>query len=358
MTSTRKSSRPHTLASATRLAIAGGALLSVLAIIGHVDRGGAEPVANSAAAPARPSGIIAFRRFFDAAHDWGALFTIRLDGHGERQITHPGRHVVDSRNGAPSFTPDGRALIFDQTDAAGTSSLWRVNADGTNAHRLHTLSGFPGDGWPSLSPDGREIAVARAFGSQDSFNDLKTSLYVLQADGSQPREVAPFGYNADVQGAAWSPDGHHITFSVVNNGPGTPAGGSALYSVAATGGGLHRITPWSTNAKFAGPQYSPDGRLVLFRLLPPGQDFGGDLYTIHADGGGLHRLSRFPAGSSLGGAAWSPDGRYIVFANTGIGGQDDIFIMRSDGTHVIPVTRTPAWDSAPTWTRTRKRAPY
>ena len=353
MTSIRNPSRVRALASATRLAIAGGAVIGGLMLIGRVDRGGTEAVASAVAAPAQPSGIIVFRRFFDAAHDWGALFAIRPDGHGERQITHPGMHVVDSLNGAPSFTPDGRALIFDQTDATGTGSLWRVNLDGTGAHRLRTLSGFPGDGWPSLSPDGREIAVARAFGSQDGFNDLKTSLYVLQADGSHPREVAPFGYDADVQGAAWSPDGRHITFSVVNNGPGRPAGGSALYSVAPTGRGLHRITPWSTNAKFAGPQYSPDGRLVLFRLSRPGQDFGGDLYTVHADGGGLRRLSRFPAGSSLGGAAWSPDGRYIVFANTGIGGQDDIFLMRSDGTHVTPVTRTPAWDSAPTWTRNR-----
>ncbi len=52
-----------------------------------------------------------------------------------------------------------------------------------------------------------------------------------------------------------------------------------------------------------------------------------------------------------GNARWSPNGKWIVFANTGTGGNDDLFIMRFDGSHISPLTRTAAWESAPSWIR-------
>lgn len=60
---------------------------------------------------------------------------------------------------------------------------------------------MPGDGWPTVSPDGRQVAVARAWGKPDRYQNLKTGLYVLHAAGSYARLVAAFGYRADVGGA-------------------------------------------------------------------------------------------------------------------------------------------------------------
>ena len=50
-----------------------------------------------------------------------------------------------------------------------------------------------------------------------------------------------------------------------------------------------------------------------------------------------------------GSARWSPDGTSIVFATDGVGGNDDIYVMRADGSAITPVTRTPSWESAPAW---------
>jgi TolB protein len=297
----------------------------------------------------RLSGVIVFRRFFDADHSSGAIFAIGADGRNERQLSHPPAGAVDSLNGPPGFMPHAAALVFDRTDANGNGSLWRVNRDGSGERRIRSLRGVPGDGWPAVSSDGRSIAVARAWGRSDRFEDLKTGLYVMRADGSSPRLVAPFGYRADVGGATWAPDGRRIVFSAHNNGPGRPADGSALFAVAPDGRGLRRITPWETTGRVTSPAFSPDGRRLLFQIRPPGGDFGGDYFTARADGSGRRRLTHFPVGSTLGSARWAPDGRWIVFANSGVAGQDDVFVMRADGTKVSPLTRTAAWESAPAW---------
>jgi Tol biopolymer transport system component len=297
------------------------------------------------------TGVLIFRRFFEAGHHSGAIFASGADGRGERQLSHPPGSTVDSLNGPPGVTPDGSVLIFDRIDANGNGSLWRVGADGSGERRLDALAGFPGDGWPAVSPDGHRIAVARAWGKPDRYQNLKTALYVLRSDGSSPRLVADFGFRADVGGATWSPDGRRLVFAVRNNGPGRPADASALFAVSAAGHDLQRITAWDSNGQISSPAFSPDGRLVLFWIKPQGEDFGGDYFTVRPDGSHRRKLTDFPAGSNLGSARWSPDGKWIVFANTGLDGSDDLFVMHADGSHISQLTRTTTWESAVTWIR-------
>jgi Tol biopolymer transport system component len=46
---------------------------------------------------------------------------------------------------------------------------------------------------------------------------------------------------------------------------------------------------------------------------------------------------------------WSPDGSMIVFADSGMGGNDDLYVMRAGGGGVRRLTRTPQWESAAVW---------
>lgn len=60
-------------------------------------------------------------------------------------------------------------------------------------------------------------------------------------------------------------------------------------------------------------------------------------------------MTQFGPEATTGAAGWSPDGTSIVFANAGIGGNDDLYVMHADGSAITPLTRTPTWESAPAW---------
>ena len=120
------------------------------------------PVAAGATAPGT-KGQIAFRRFFDAGHQTGAIFLINPDGTGERQVTHPPTGEIDAQYGPPAFSPDGSKLIFTRS-RRGHDMLWTVDL-ATGAERRLTPAGTANmatastprtDGsWPSATPWGR-----------------------------------------------------------------------------------------------------------------------------------------------------------------------------------------------------------
>src|SRR3984957_16206929 len=134
----------NTSASRAALVLALCGALSALAGCGSSTQSRPARTQTAAAGHVKGTGTIVFRRFFDSSHDTGAIFLIGSGGGGGRQLSHPPAGAVDSLNGPPSFAPDGSTFIFDRTDANGNGSLWSVRADGSNEHRIRSLTGLPG----------------------------------------------------------------------------------------------------------------------------------------------------------------------------------------------------------------------
>ena len=84
------------------------------------------------------------------------LWVMNADGSGQRQITQLG-----GANFGPSWTPDGRRLIFSSNYTqphSGNFDLYLINLDGTGLERVTTSDTF--DGFPMFSPDGRKLVWA------------------------------------------------------------------------------------------------------------------------------------------------------------------------------------------------------
>lgn len=74
-------------------------------------------------------------------------------------------------------------------------------------------------------------------------------------------------------------------------------------------------------------------------------------FTIHPDGTGLHQVTHFVDTVISHKVGFSPDGKWIVFGKGEPAGAGDVFLCKTDGTDLHPVTQTPLEDSSPDWTK-------
>ena len=308
------------------------------------------------------NGPIAFGRWLDETTR--AIFVINPDGTGERQLTHPDQAVIDNN---PDWSPDGSKIAFERCIVR--CEVWTINENGSGLKRLGPnclevpVPACEDRSSPAWSPDGRVLAVDRAFGPVTNDQIKHSQLALIDAStGRLIRTVdAPAPYSADVGNAGWSPDGERLVFGQHDSALGNPPGGRALFVINADGTGLRRLTAWRLNGGDH-PVSSPDGMLILFRTIEPLtnsdlalptetslDELHGHLYTVHPDGTGLHQLTHYDSSTIVLSYSFSPNGRWITYAKSGVGGGPDIFLMRLDGTGLQPVTRTSLWDSVPDW---------
>jgi Tol biopolymer transport system component len=327
------------------------ALLAVLAAVGV----GALVSKADATGPGA-NGKIAFRRYFNDAHTWGAIFVSNADGTGPRQVTRPPRDVFDDY---PDWSPNGSSLVFQRSGRP--YAIYTVKPDGSGLTRVSPPCSASGpdletkceDGAAaSFLPDGRHVVYTRSTGKVRHFpgwDQIEHSdIVVRDVDGANPRVLVrsrPFG--GDQLSPQFSPDGSRFVYERVNSPLSKPPRQRALFVVNADGSRQRRITPWGLNAG-DGADWSPDGTRILFRSqLDTGRQ--SQLYTIRPDGSRLRQLTSFRRGTLLLSASFSPDGQRIVFSKAGRRGKADVFVMRADGTNIWPITRTALWDSAPDW---------
>jgi Tol biopolymer transport system component len=318
------------------------------------------PAATRAGAAARPlahrsdlpPGRIAFRRFLDDAQTQGAVFTIKTDGTGERQLTHPPAGTVDDQ---PDWSPDGKQIVFSRCSDAKGCRAWIVPAGGGAPRQVPVKCRLASVGCdtsdPAWTPDGRLVVVV-AQGRERRYGDARqiqqSALELVDLAGRAQRVIVKrTHWSGDTAGPAVSADGRWIAYSRVNSWLSKPKFAAALFAVRVNGSRDHRVAPYS----FGGgdhPAFSPGGR-VLFRTFEDDDSRQSNFWTVKPDGSGLRQLTRFPDGTLVRSASYSPDGRWIVHASGGVGGNADLFVMHADGTANAPLTRTKAWESAPDW---------
>ena len=236
----------------------------------------APPAAGAAVRP----GLIVFSSGFilndpDTEHP-SQVLSVRPDGSRESQLTH----VPDGKQaGAPDLSPDGTTIVYVSNEGADNFAVWAMKADGTGQHRVFGRDGF--DFFqPHWSSGGRRLVVTRC--------DLH------------------YGFRSACDLLITRPDGSHKRLLV-------------------GGGRIHGDARFSPNGK----------RLVVSSncCRPASQ-----VFTMRADGSHLRRLTHVTAGGGAGFASYAPGGHRIVFTSDQRrkpnGDRNDLFVMRTDGTHV------------------------
>jgi Tol biopolymer transport system component len=194
---------------------------------------------------------------------------------------------------------------------------------------------------PTYTPDGRQLVFSRCILGDHC------AVYSIRVDGTHLRALTRLRAVNDIQ-ASVSPDGKQIAFTRLN------ANGiiSQIYVMRANGSGAHAVTPPAFEG--VGPHWSPTGKLITFtsNCCRP----GSNVYVMHPDGTGIRRLTHtlFPHNSFL--SAYAPAADRIVFASDRRYANfccNDLFVMRSNGTQETLVhtgltgVLSPSWGTAP-----------
>jgi TolB protein len=294
-------------------------------------QGGPTPIAEGATpapAPAtgEPSGKIVYTCFINANDD---LCIINADGSGYQRLT-----AVDGTDWYAALSPDGQLISFSSRRSGG----WEAYMMDIAAQNTQLLTESVGDVYaPEISPDGtRVVLVTTANGKQD--------IYVLALDGSGLTRVTT-DPNHDID-PTWSPDGTRIVFT------SNRTGSNEIYVINADGTNERQVTSGSGQREGGRTDWSPDGKWIAFYA---GQQGNKDLFMIPAtcaDAGpcGPEQIIRLTNGGNNKAPAFSPDSLWITFASMLGGGDDnDIWIMRIDGTDLRQITDEGYAEWQPRW---------
>jgi len=392
---------PQVAAGIPRLGlVAGGALvLAALAIGTWLGRGTAAPPATGSL----DAGFHRFTRLTDVsgleaspslspdgefvayvAIDGGDRDVMLLRVGGQRPINLTEDSPADEDH--PAFSPDGKQIAFRSERAGG--GLFVMGATGESTRRLTTF----GDN-PAWSPDGREIVFATEGESDPHAREKTSELWVVPASGGEPRKI----FDGDAVQPSWSPGGHRIAFWRIAQGI------RDVWTVAADGSDLQRVT--DASSVDWNPVWSRDGAQLYFQsdrggvmnpwrvaidertgrlrgdpepiTLPTG--WSGEL-SLSADEQRLAfrtsemtaEIRRIPfdaAAARVTGPAErlfdtaipavgldvSADG-WMVFRTAAM--QEDVYVMRVDGSGLRKLTDDGAKDRAPVWSPDGRQAAF
>jgi hypothetical protein len=246
----------------------------------------------------------------------------------------------------PAAAPTGKIAFSkceDICDLNEKKSIWLMNADGSNAHKIIDIASDP-----AISPDGTLIA----------YYHLTDGIFVANIDGSNSRK---FVGDTKARGPAWSRDGKWIAFAGIDAVPANVIVGETPQRrpLVLGGGSTPTWSPDNTQivlqacrdqcglfkAGFSGdpvpspmliigddgsvPSFSPDGKRLVYQKEIDGER---QLFTINVDGTGKKQLTLGP-GMHVS-PNWSLDGNFIFYRSPE-GGTWAIWRMNADGTNRV-----------------------
>jgi Tol biopolymer transport system component/tRNA A-37 threonylcarbamoyl transferase component Bud32 len=307
---------------------------------------------------------------------------------GENAINLTRESTADETQ--PAFAPDGERIAFRSERQGG--GLWVMGATGESARRVADFGYHP-----AWSPDGQQLLCVTQSVTDPALRFSVSQLWVITIATGERRLLG----EGDAAQPAWSPNGHRIAYWAKTPG----AGPGVVFTIPATGGEPVAVTT-DTSLNW-NPVWAPDGRYLYFssnrdgsmnvwrvaldertgettgrpepvtsgvaasiQHLTISKDGSRIAYAARTETMNLQRVAFDPGAAAIRGVPESitrgsravaqphvsPDGATLAFNSSGR--QEDIFVIRADGSGQLQLTDDAARDRAARWSPDGQRVAF
>ena len=281
--------------------------------------------------------FVAFGYFYDLSQPTprvakviGDLYTGPLNEDGARKAAHEFAAAILKRLGGTSLFD---THLYFASKRAGHKEIWVMNADGSNQRQITHFNTTAGATSPSISPDGSRL-MCTAYPGEDK--PARLFLYstdpFLQLDFLNPTGT----YSAH---STFSPDGKQVLFD-------SASGTAFRIYIANLDGSKPRVINSSESVQVEPVMNPKNPNLIAFTS---GRGGTPQIYTMNVDGGDITRIT-----NGIGEAynpAWAPDGGHIAFAWTQgyAPGNLNIFILDVANGSFVQLTHGEGKNENPSW---------
>ncbi len=279
--------------------------------------------------------------------DWAAankaLYTSQLVGrtkpHDAGQVVVAAGGKTEDQNVSPVISPDGKYVAFFSNGKRSLFGFDLYLADATTGQIIRRLASQSSDphfdalnfvqSSGAWSPDSKQFAFIV---DENGKNDVAV---LNVANGKIERKISLPGVGA-VNAVSWSPDGNLMAMS------GLAGGISDLYVLDLRTGKVDQLT----HDRYADemPEFSPDGQTIVFATdRGPATNFQDLSYaplqigTISVNGGPVTLYSPFPNAKEIN-PQYTPDGKDVLFISNQ-DGFSDIYRLNLASGAVTRVTK-------------------
>jgi Tol biopolymer transport system component len=166
-------------------------------------------------------------------------------------------------------------------------------------------------GRPSLSPDGKRIAVTKT-----DLDKEAQDIWIFDVAMGEGIQLTTSESREGADGAVWSPDGSEVAYAALRGGY------YGLYRQASDGQGTEELL-YQGSAPLTLTEWSVDGRYLGYFQNDLA---GGALFALPLETSGERKpIEIFRSERQLGGVHFSPDSRYVSYASNETG-RNEVYV--------------------------------
>lgn len=288
---------------------------------------------------------IVYNVYYDTLNDDYEVFSMNLDGSDKKNISNS--KGVDWVYYA---CKDKVYFVSDRDTTHRMYFLYEMDAHGNNIRKVTDLQ--LEDSWLGSRKEGKELVLAGRVGKE-----VRHQLFLVDTETGN---YAPVAHDtaASFNSPIFSPDGNKIVFRYRKNKRNFKTEKTELWIMNADGSNMKQLTSFpqnDTTAKWhdyhaGAPFWEPNQNVISYMSM---QKSNYSIFTIHPDGTGVRQLTK--DGTNEGWHAWSPDGQWIVYDGSDLKNEHyEIYLMASDGSEVKKISDDWRTEQAPIFAEVKK----